>query len=59
VYGLRPLTDFVAGERVRDSYPLSGSLDAVSAIRYGLYTQSETGEFVNTLEQIIEVTCER
>lgn len=55
VYGWRPLTTWLPGERVRDIYTLP-RLPGEARIRFGLYYQAETGAFVNVLEQTAE-TC--
>jgi hypothetical protein len=56
VYGWRPLSTWEAGELVRDVYPLP-LLDGATAIRYGLYRQTETGEFRNEYVYETSVEC--
>jgi hypothetical protein len=57
VYGWRPLTTWQPGERVRDIYTLPRLAEA-SAMRYGLYHQLATGEFVNEIEHTLLVNCD-
>jgi hypothetical protein len=57
VYGWRPVSTWQAGEVVRDVYPLP-TLQAVTAIRFGLYRQQSDGSFENVLEQLIPVECD-
>jgi hypothetical protein len=56
VYGWRPLTTWTAGEIVQDFYPLPRLADS-ARIRYGLYRQAATGEFVNEVEYETPVEC--
>ena len=56
VYGWRLLTSWVAGEVVRDVYPLPRVAGAAT-VRYGLYRQLESGEFENALEREARVEC--
>jgi hypothetical protein len=57
VYGWRPLKSWVAGEAVHDIYTLPRQPGG-SLIRYGLYRQTENGEFENVLVYSLAATCE-
>src|SRR5690606_8681480 len=56
VYGWRPLATWKAGEIVRDVYPLPRLPDGVN-IRYGLYRQAASGEFINEVVDETRVEC--
>ena len=56
VYGWRPLTTWLAGERVRDVYVMDYP-PAVETIRYGLYAVLAEGGFENVLVREVPV-CE-
>jgi len=59
VYGWRPLSSWLAGERVRDIYPLyDGDDSQVVRIRYGFYRALPQGGFENVIENEIEVNCD-
>lgn len=61
VYLWRPMTTWVAGEKVTDVYPLiflDGSSGDIRTIRFGLYRITDTG-FENMLEYETAVDCER
>ena len=57
VYGWRPLTTWLAGETVRDVYPLP-RVEGAASVAYGLYRQLESGEFQNEVEYSIPVECD-
>lgn len=57
VYGWRPVTTWLAGERVRDVYTLPRR-DEAAAVRFGLYYQAASGEFVNEVVYELPVECE-
>lgn len=58
VYGLRPLTTWLAGEQIDDTYPVQLAPGAAAAlVRYGLYTQNADGSFTNVLENDLPVNC--
>lgn len=57
VYGLRPLTGWLAGELILDVYTLPRRPDA-AAVRYGLYDRRADGVFVNELEEQLVVQCD-
>lgn len=57
VYGWRPVTDFVPGERVRDFYTLPRT-DNAAGLRFGLFYQDENGAFVNDPEIEVELVCD-
>ncbi len=56
VYGWRPLTTWTAGEIVRDVYTLP-RLDEAGRVRFGLYYQAESGEFINEVAYELPVDC--
>lgn len=61
VYLWRPMTTWVAGEKVTDVYPLiflDGLSGDIRTIRFGLYRITDTG-FENMLEYETAVDCER
>ena len=57
VYGLRPTSSWLAGERLRDFYPLNVKPEQVSRLVYGLYRVSADGEFENVLEYHLDPEC--
>ena len=57
VYGWRPLTTWVAGEQVRDIYPIEVTSDSVTEVRYGMYRTLGDGSFENVSEYVIPVNC--
>jgi hypothetical protein len=57
VYGWRPLTDWEAGEVVRDIYPLPRRKDA-TLIRFGFYERLTSGEFANYSPVTVPTQCE-
>ncbi len=57
VYGWRPVTTWLAGERVQDVYTLPRREDGVK-VRFGLYYQADSGEFVNEVVYELPVECE-
>jgi hypothetical protein len=56
VYGWRPLTTWTAGEIVRDVYRLPRAASA-ARVRFGLYYQAESGEFINEVAYELPVDC--
>jgi hypothetical protein len=57
VYGLRPVSTWLPGEVVRDTYPVPLSGEVPAAIRFGLYRVEPDGSFLNTLELEISTDC--
>ena len=57
VYGWRPVTTWTPGELILDWYTLP-RLPSADRLRYGLYYQGFNGEFVNVVENEIEVGCD-
>jgi hypothetical protein len=58
VYGWRPLTTWLPGERVRDVYPLAQTgTEQVESIRYGMYRTLPEGGFENVSEYTVLVDC--
>ena len=57
VYGLRPTSSWLAGERLRDFYPLDVKPEEVFTLAYGLYRANETGEFENVLDYFMNSIC--
>ncbi len=57
VYGLRPTSSWLAGERLRDFYPLDVKPEQVSTLAYGLYRVNATGEFENVLDYFMNSIC--
>lgn len=57
VYGWRPLSIWQAGDIVHDVYTLP-RMEHAAALRYGLYYQTENGEFVNEVEHELSLTCD-
>ncbi|NWG17245.1 MAG: DUF2723 domain-containing protein [Chloroflexi bacterium] len=56
VYGWRPLTTWTAGEIVWDVYTLPRRNEA-ARVRFGLYYQAESGEFINEVAYELPVDC--
>ncbi|MCB9452485.1 MAG: DUF2723 domain-containing protein [Anaerolineaceae bacterium] len=56
VYGWRPLATWIAGEVVRDMYIIPRAAGS-PLLRYGLYHQLPSGEFVNEIERELAVGC--
>ena len=57
VYGLRPTSGWLAGERLRDFYPVNVKPEQVSTLAYGLYRVSADGEFENVLQYHLDPEC--
>ena len=57
VYGLRPTSSWLAGERLRDFFPLDVNPAQVSTLAYGLYRVNATGEFENVLDYFMNSIC--
>ena len=57
VFGLRPTSSWLAGERLRDFFPLDVNPDQVSTLEYGLYRVSSAGEFENVLKYRLDPDC--
>ncbi len=56
VYGWRPLTTWLAGEAVRDVYPVPVDPALVARLRYGFYRSTGAG-FENVYEYEVSVDC--
>lgn len=57
VYGLRPTSSWLAGEQLRDFYPLAASPQQVASLEYGMYRVTPAGEFENTHAYRIDPVC--
>ncbi len=57
VYGLRPTSSWLAGEQLRDFYPLAASPQRVASLAYGLYRVTPAGEYENVLEYRADPVC--
>lgn len=58
VYGWRPVTTWLPGERVRDIYLIETETpEHIRSIRYGMYLVLPDGGFKNTYESTIAVLC--
>lgn len=59
VYGWRPLTTWLAEERLQDVYPIHDpAVNDAREIRYGLYRILPEGGFENVYEQTTPVICD-
>ncbi|MDX2077539.1 MAG: DUF2723 domain-containing protein [bacterium] len=59
VYTWRPTTSWIAGEIVRDVYPLPRPRrDAIFTIRFGMYRLTSNGGFENVSEYDIKARCD-
>lgn len=57
VYGWRPLPTWNMGEVIYDVYQLP-RVDGITTLSYGLYRQTEAGEFINEVEYERTLDCE-
>lgn len=57
VYGLRPTSGWLAGEKLRDHYPLPVHPDEVAEVTFGLYRVNARGEFENVFEMQMVDPC--
>ncbi|HRF96726.1 MAG TPA: hypothetical protein PLZ51_16075, partial [Aggregatilineales bacterium] len=59
VYTWRPTSSWVAGEIVRDVYPLErATRDGIFSIRFGMYRITSDGGFENVSEYEIRARCD-
>ena len=57
VYGLRPTSQWLDNEQLRDFYPVRVPPHRVRRVDYGLYRVNPDGEFENVLEKTLRPEC--